>query len=66
MRAAAVPGSIPEGPRGSQHHTHWPSSLSCDTGCYYSFLDLFFAVYLLGEVLSAGGVMVADTTLGFP
>lgn len=43
-----------------------PCPCKGDTGYYSSFLDLFFATYLMGEVLNAGGIMAPDTTLGFP
>ena len=37
-----------------------------DTGYYSSFLDLFFATYLMREVFNASGIMAPDTVLGFP
>lgn len=53
----------PEGPSITLADPH-PSK--GDTGYCSSFLDLFFATYLMGEVLNAGGIMAPDTALEFP
>lgn len=55
-----------EDPEGASITLTGPRPSSCDTGHCCSFLDLFFAMCLMGEVLSAGGIMVTDTILGFP